>query len=301
MSLRPCSANSWPRWGHCPANDQIWGEHPIAKARSARIIPDVQNFSKLITFNLFLVVACCTAQAGLFDQLKSALTTSNTAAAAVSALPQDEIAGGLKEALGKGMSNAVVSLGHDGGFLTNLNVKIPLPEKLQTVEQGLRLAGQNQMVEDFVSSMNHAAEQAVPVAAGVFGDAIQQMSIEDAEGILAGPNDAATQYFQKTTQTNLFAKFYPVVQKATDSVGVTAQYKAMMGKFSGLDNLGGIGGMFGQKKPATLEAGDIDTYVTDKALDGLFKMVAEEEKSIRANPAARTSDLLLKVFGSAAK
>lgn len=261
----------------------------------------MKNSFKLITFNLILVVACCTAQAGLLDQLKSALTTSSNAATAVSALPQAQIAGGLKEALGKGVSNAVVSLGHDGGFLTNLNVRIPMPEKLQTVEKGLRLAGQNQLVDNFVGSMNHAAEQAVPVAAGVFGDAIQQMSIEDAKGILAGPDDAATQYFKKTTQTNLFAKFYPVVQKATDSVGVTAHYKAMMGKFSGLDTLGGIGGMFGQKKPATLEAGDIDSYVTDKALDGLFKMVAEEEKNIRANPTARTSDLLQKVFGSAMK
>lgn len=261
----------------------------------------MKNLCKLGAFNTILVVACCAAQAGLFDQLKSALTTSNNAATAVSALPQDEIAGGLKEALGRGVSNAVVSLGHDGGFLTNLNVRIPMPEKLQSVEKGLRLAGQNQMVDNFIGSMNHAAEQAVPVAAGVFGDAIRQMSIEDAKGILAGPDDAATQYFKRTTRTNLFAKFYPIVQKATDSVGVTAQYKAMMGKFSGLDALGGMGGMFGQKKPATLDAGDIDSYVTDKALDGLFKMVAEEEKSIRANPAARTSDLLRKVFGSAVK
>ena len=124
------------------------------------------------------------------------------------------------------------------------------------------------------------------------------MSIEDAKGILTGPNDAATQYFRKTTQTNLSARFYPIVQKATDQVGVTAKYKAMMGKFASVNTLGGL---FGKGTPVKLDAADIDAYVTDKAMDGLFKMVAEEEKNIRANPIARTSDLLQKVFGSATK
>jgi hypothetical protein len=259
----------------------------------------MKTLSKFIPFSVALAVVCLTARAGLFDQLKSALTTTNSATTtAVSALSSDQIAGGLKEALGKGVSNAVVSLGHDGGFLTNLEVKIPMPAQLQKVESALRMAGQSQLADDFVASMNHAAEQAVPVAAGVFGDAIQEMTIEDAKGILAGPDDAATQFFRRTTQTNLFVKFLPIVQKATDSVGVTAQYKAMMGKFAGVDTLGGL---FGQKNPVNLDAADIDTYVTDKALDGLFKMVADEEKNIRANPVARTSDLLQKVFGAAAK
>ena len=160
------------------------------------------------------------------------------------------------------------------------------------------MAGQSQMADDFIASMNHAAEQAVPVAAGIFGDAIQQMSIADAKGILAGPDDAATQYFQKTTQTNLFALFYPIVQKATDSVGVTAEYKAMMGQIC----LGEFARRsFRQKQSGEPDAADIDNYVTGKAMDGLFKMVAAEEKNIRANPVARTSDLLQKVFGSATK
>jgi hypothetical protein len=259
----------------------------------------MKNMFKIIALNAVFVAACCTAHAGLFGQLQSALTSTNTTATtAVSALSSDQIAGGLKEALGKGVSNAVVSLGHDGGFLTNLSVKIPMPEKLQKVESALRLAGQGQMADDFIGSMNRAAEQAVPVAAGVFGDAIKQMSIADAKGILAGPDDAATQYFRKTTQTNLQAKFYPIVQKATDSIGVTAQYKAMMGKFASVNTLGGL---FGQKSPVDLNTADIDSYVTGKAMDGLFKMVAQEEKNIRANPVARTSDLLQKVFGSATK
>jgi len=258
----------------------------------------MKTFLKFITLNATLIVACCTAHAGLFDQIKTALGTTNSPVAAVSSLPQDQIVAGLKAALSKGVSNAVVSLGHNGGFLTNLNVKIPMPETLQKVESGLRLAGQNQMADDFVASMNHAAEQAVPLAAGVFGDAIQQMSIADAKSILSGTNDAATQFFRRTTQTNLFANFYPIVAKATDQVGVTAKYKAMMGKFTAADSLGGF---FGKSNPISLNATDIDTYVTDKAMDGLFKMIAAEEKRIRANPAARTTELLKTVFGPGTK
>ena len=252
---------------------------------------------------LVVAFAPALARAGFFDSLKSIVSGTNesstVSALAGTALSQDQMVGGLKEALGKGVEHAVASLGHDGGFLTNLAVKIPLPEKLQTAEKMLRLAGQNQLADDFVGSMNHAAEQAVPQAAAVFGDSIKQMSITDARNILSGPSDSATQFFRRTTQTNLFAKFHPIVAKATDSVGVTAKYKEMMGKVTGANMLGGL---FGGSKPVVnLDAGDIDNYVTDKAMDGLFKMVAEEEKNIRANPVARTTDLLQKVFGSTAK
>jgi hypothetical protein len=239
------------------------------------------------------------ARAGLLNSLESAVGSTNSAAV-ISALPQDQIASGLKEALGKGVQHAVASLGHHDGFLTNLNVKIPLPGKLQSVEKVLEAAGQSQVVDEFIASMNHAAEQAVPVAASVFGDSIQQMTIADAKAILSSTNDAATQYFRRTTQTNLYAKFYPLVQKATDSVGVTSYYKEMMGKFSSAGSLGdSLGGMFGKKSPVNFQASDIDAYVTNKAMDGLFKMVAEEEKNIRANPMARTTDLLKQVFGPA--
>lgn len=254
---------------------------------------------------LVAVSLSSTASAGLFDQLKTAITATNTgatnslrSAATTGALSQEQMVGGLKEALSKGVERAVASLGRTNGFLTNVNVKIPMPEKLQKVETLLRAAGQTKLADDFVSSMNHAAEKAVPVAAGVFGDAIKQMSIADAKAILSGTNDAATQYFRRVTQTNLQAKFYPIVQKATDQVGVTAQYKAMMGKFTALDS---VGSMFGSKPGAKLSPGDVDAYVTDKAMNGLFKLVAEEEKNIRANPLARTSDLLQQVFGSAPK
>jgi hypothetical protein len=258
----------------------------------------MKKILKFITLAVAVSSLAATVRAGIFDQLKSVVSSTNGTAASVSALSEDQVVSGLKEALGNGVSHAVASLGHSGGFLTNLNVKIPMPGKLQTVEKGLRLAGQNEMADDFVASMNHAAEQAVPVAAGVFGDSIKQMSIADAKNILSGQNDAATQYFRKTTQTNLFSLFYPIVQKSTDAVGVTQKYKQMMNKFSSVNSLGGL---FGSSSPVKLDAADIDTYVTGKALDGLFKMVADEEKNIRANPLARTSDLLQKVFGSVAK
>ena len=238
------------------------------------------------------------AKAGMLDKLESALTTNNSPMTAVTSLSEEQIANGLKQALGKGVSNAIVSLGHSGGFLTNLNVKIPLPGKLQSVESALQMAGQGHLVDGFIASMNHAAEQAVPVAAGVFSDAIQQMSIADAKTILTGTNDAATQYFRRTTRTNLFAKFLPIVRKATDSVGVTVQYKAMMAKF---DTANSLGSMFGSKPVIKFDEANIDGYVTQHALDGLFVMIAAEEKNIRANPAARTTDLLQKVFSSSAK
>jgi len=198
--------------------------------------------------------------------------------------------------LGKGVQQAVGRLGHDGGFLTNLNVKIPMPEKLQTVDKTLRAVGQDKLADDFVNTMNHAAEQAVPEAAGAFGDAIKGMSIEDAKGILAGPNDAATQYFRRTTETNLFVRFLPIVKKATDQTGVTAAYKQLMEKADSGNPFGSFG-----RSLLGAESVDVDAYVTNKALDGLFKMVAEEEERIRENPVARTSDLLKKVFGAGTK
>jgi hypothetical protein len=175
-----------------------------------------------------------------------------------------------------------------------------MPEKLQTVEKTLRAMKQDKLADDFVTTMNHAGEQAVPEAASVFADALKKMTIEDAKSILSGPNDAATQYFQKTTQTDLYAKFYPIVQKATEKTGVTAAYKNLMEKANVAMGLGSLGSALG----GTLldkDSMDIDAYVTNKAMDGLFKMVAEEEQQIRQNPVARTTDMLQKVFGALKK
>ena len=241
----------------------------------------------------------------------TAVAATNTAAATppsmageaqttLAGLSQDQAVQGLKGALAKGLQGAIANLGHDGGFLTNLNVKIPMPEKLQTVEKAVRAMKQDKLADDFVNTMNHAAEQAVPEAASVFADALKQMSIEDAKGILSGPNDAATQYFQKTTQTNLYAKFYPIVQKATAQTGVTAAYKNLMAEANVTQGLGSFGSTLSSSLLGK-DSMDVDAYVTNKALDGLFKMVAAEEQQIRQNPVARTTATLQKVFGALMK
>lgn len=254
-----------------------------------------------LTALVTLLVSQNAGRAGVLDFLGLGSQGKDPAAvpAAVSALSQDQVVDGLKEALSQGVQQAVSRLGHDGGFLTNLNVKIPMPEKLRTVEKTLRAVGQDKLADEFVDTMNHAAEQAVPEAAGVFGDAIKNMSVADAKAILTGTNNAATQYFRTATETNLFERFLPIVKKATDQTGVTSAYKRLMEKVDGGNSLGSFGS-FGRSLLGS-EAVDVDGYVTNKALDGLFKMVAEEEKRIRENPIARTSDLLQKVFGAVTK
>ena len=250
---------------------------------------------------LILALSIGSARAGWLDALGLGKTSTNApAATALSALSQDQMVGGLREALGKGLQHAITTIGHDGGFLTNLNVKIQLPEKLQPVEKTLRALKQDKLADDFVTTMNHAAEQAVPEAASVFGDAVKHMTIDDAKSILTGQPDAATQFFRRTTQTNLYARFLPIVQQATARAGVTAAYKTMMAKVSGGGALGGtLSGLAGSYLGA--DALDVDAYVTNRTLDGLFKMVAEEEKSIRENPVARTTDLMQKVFSAVGK
>ena len=208
-----------------------------------------------------------------------------TTSFALSALSDSDVVAGLKEALEKGTQSAVSLLGRKDGFLSNPQVKIPMPESLQSVEKGLRKVGQDKYADQFVETMNRAAEQAVPEAVSIFSDSIKQMSIEDAKKILQGPDDAATQYFRKTSESALRERFQPIVDKSTDSVGVTASYKKLTGK------LGMMSKFIDTNKL------DLNSYVTDKALDGLFTMIAVEEKKIRENPVARTTDLLKKVFG----
>jgi len=197
-----------------------------------------------------------------------------------------EVAGGLKEALSKGVRFAVTSLGKQNGYLGNPRVKIPLPKSLQKVERGLRIAGQGRAVDDFVTSMNRAAEKAVPVAVDVFVDAIKQMTFDDARRILfSRQDDSATQFFRRTSEETLRQKFRPIVEDFTASAGVTQKYKSMIGKY------GFAATFLGQ------DATDIDGYVTQKALDGLFLLVADEERKIRRDPLGRTTSLLRKVFG----
>lgn len=207
----------------------------------------------------------------------------------VSALSNDQIAGGLKAALAQGLQNAIATLGRSGGFLTNAAVKIPMPDQLAVVEMSLRKIGQDTLADEFVITMNRAAEKAVPDAASVFAGSLRQMTLADARSILTGPTNSATEFFRRTAGAQLKERFRPIVSDATAKSGATAACKQLMGKASFASPLLG-GGTF-----------DLDAYVTDKALDGLFVVVGEEEVRIRLNPAARTTDLLKAVFGSVSR
>lgn len=204
-------------------------------------------------------------------------------AAAVRGLDDQTIASGLKEALSVGTKNAVGLVSQLNGYFGNDAIKILLPERIQQAAELLQTLGYRKQVDEFIYSMNRAAEKAAPMAASQFADAIRGMGIEDARKILAGSNRAATDYFRSKTSTQLYDAFKPVVSESMGQVGVTRSYQAMIGRLPPLSLV-------------KTDSVDLDRYVTTKALDGLFHMVGEEEAKIRANPVARTTDLLKKVF-----
>ena len=201
-----------------------------------------------------------------------------------SGLSDVKIGSGLKEALQIGTENAVSLTGKADGYFLNQMIKILMPEKLKTFEKGLRAVGYGPQVDEFVLSMNRAAEKAAPAAKKIFWDAIGEMTFDDARKILSGSDTAATEYFKGKTTNKLTTAFKPVVNKSMNEVGVTRQYKELVGRYESIPFV---------KK----ESFDLDQYVVSKALDGLFHMVGEEEKKIRKNPTARTTDLLKEVFG----
>ncbi len=199
-------------------------------------------------------------------------------------LSDAKIGEGLKEALKVGTENTVSFTGKTNGFFLNQAIKILMPEKLRTLEKGLRAVGYGPQVDEFVLSMNRSAEKAAPFAKQIFWDAIGEMTFEDVRKIFSGHETAATDYFKGKTSDKLTAIFKPIVDKAMNEVGVTRQYKELVGRYEAIPFV---------KK----ETFDIDHYVVTKALDGLFHVLGEEEKKIRTNPAARVTDLLKEVFG----
>ena len=206
-------------------------------------------------------------------------------AGALDAISSGDAAAGVREALAKGADYAVGSLGKEGGFLDNAKVKIPLPGYLQQAESGLRMMGMGKQADQLVDTMNHAAEDAVAQAKPILVESIKKMSVQDAKGILTGGDDSVTQYFRKTTTEQLTAKFMPIVKKSTAKLQLADKYNQIAGKAAGLGLV--------DKKEA-----DLDSYVTNKAMEGLFTMIAEEEKKLRANPLEAGSGLLKKVFGA---
>jgi hypothetical protein len=195
-----------------------------------------------------------------------------------------KIGSGLKEALKVGTENAVNLTGKKDGYFLNQAIKILMPEKLKTFEKGLRTVGYGSKVDEFVLSMNRAAEKAAPFAKQIFWDAIGEMTFDDTRKILSGNDTAATEYFKGKTSNKLTDVFKPIVSNSMNEVGATRQYKELVGRYETIPFV---------KK----ESFDLDQYVVTKALGGLFYTVGEEEKKIRKNPAARTTDLLKEVFG----
>ncbi|MGQ0619601.1 MAG: DUF4197 domain-containing protein [Panacagrimonas sp.] len=201
------------------------------------------------------------------------------------ALADAEIVQGLREALAKGTKNAVLQLGRSDGFWASERFRIPLPRTITQADQLLRIGGYGSKLDALHLSFNRAAEKAVPVAADVFSLAVQKLTLKDARDILQGAPDAATQYFRQTTGPTLAAQFKPLVAKVTAGDGLVQKYDKLMASAGPFASLAGV-------------KMDVNDYVTSKALDGLFLRMAEEEKSIRSNPAARTSEILKKVFAS---
>jgi uncharacterized protein DUF4197 len=195
-------------------------------------------------------------------------------------------ANGLKEALGIGASRSVELLGRPDGYLKNPDVRIPMPEKLQLVGKSLQTIGKGAIVDEFVTSMNRAAEAAAPQARRVFLDTIRQMSFADALRIAGGKEHEATDFLRTNASSKLSTLFHPIVAEQLDKVGTTRSFSAMMGSAANLP-FGGKGGFH------------LEDYVTDKALDGMFLMIGREEEKIRKDPVARTTGLLKKVFGAA--
>ncbi len=209
-------------------------------------------------------------------------------AISLSDLSDKDAGGGLKEALSQGASKAVALLGKQDGFLKNPKVKIPMPDGLRQAEKLMRTFGMKKQADELITSMNRAAEAAVPEAKELLVGAVKDMSVEDAKKILTGGNTSGTEYFKGKTSAQLKERFKPIVQKAMDKVGLAKTYEKFASK----------GAQYGV---ISKEDADLDNYVTQKALDGLFTMVAEEEKAIRKNPVGAAGDLAKKVFGALGK
>ena len=191
----------------------------------------------------------------------------------------------LKAALEKGSTAAVANLGKVDGFLGNPQVKIPLPDSAQRAEHAMRRIGMGKYADELIVTMNRAAEQAVPQARTVFVDSVKKMSVQDAKTILTGGDTAGTEYFRRTTRTELHKRFLPIVEKSTAKVQLAQKYEQFADKAVSVGML---------KK----EDADLDAYVTEKALDGLYLMMAEEEKKIRKDPVGTGSSIIKKVFGA---
>lgn len=242
------------------------------------------------------------AQGSLLDQGRNLLggATGSGGANANNLSPQ-QADSGLREALRVASQRTVSQLGKPGGYLNDPQVKIPLPGYLESARNLLAKAGMAGELDDLQTRMNRAAETAAPKALDIFGKAISSMTVTDARGIISGPQDAATQYFKRTTTQPLSQAFRPIIDQSLSQAGATQSFNKVSqsvtnsagGGLGGLGNIAGLGGGAGAK-PQNFSFTD---YALEKALDGLFKYIGKEEAAIRTNPAARSTELLKQVFG----
>jgi hypothetical protein len=235
--------------------------------------------SILLFLPLFLVLsnARCSSGGFLDNLVKQATKPSGHS-------QEDKFIAGLKEALNIGTRNAVATVSQEDGYFGSLDIRIPVPDELEDAQKMLRKVGMGDRVDTFILSMNRAAEAAAPGAVDIFVNAIRDMTVVDAYGIVKGDETAATSYFREKTTNNLYGLFRPVITESMAQVGVVQSYKRMMDRYNSIP--------FVKKIDVDLEG-----YVTVKALDGLFFTVGEEEKRIRKDPAARVTELLQEVFG----
>jgi hypothetical protein len=233
--------------------------------------------SRIFPFIFFLVLAGCLPLEQLARESPD-LTGSNPT--------KNEVATALRQALEQGVRRSVAQLGRTDGFYADNQVRIPLPADLQKAEKLLRKLGQGKYADQFVLSLNRAAEQAVPEAVNILTDAVRRMTIQDAVSIVRGSDNAATEYFRNASGATLTARFKPIVGNATRAVGVTKAYKTMLQKTGGL-----------AEQFLSPEALDLDGYITARAVDALFLYIAAEEAKLRRDPLSRSTELLREVFG----
>lgn len=225
----------------------------------------------------------------------AATPAPSSAPAASSGLSEADAGSGLREALRVGTERTVSRVGRSDGYYRDPAIRIPLPGFLETARQGLGAVGAGAMLDDLVLRINRAAETAAAQAGPIFGDAIVSMTVSDARGIVAGPNDSATQYFKRTTTGPLTRTFTPIVDRALADAGAVQAFNDVMARQAG--GLGALGGALGGATGGGSAGFSLTGYVVEKALDGLFHYIAREEAAIRTNPVARSTDLLKRVFG----
>lgn len=225
---------------------------------------------KKIYFGIAMALCCC--MLSLYAQAQSGAPSKNMLVA------------GFKQTLSIGTEKAVQIVSAPDGYFSNQAIKILLPDSMQKVANVMGKLGMQKQVDDFTLSMNRAAEKAAPQAASIFGAAIKDMSIEDAQKIYSGGDTAATEFFKEKTSDQIFSAFKPIISSSMGELGTTALFNDIMSKYNAMPFV-----------PKT--AIHIDDYVTTQAMDGLFTMVGEEEKKMRTDPAARTTDLLKSIFG----